>query len=310
MTGAPSPLEGRPVLVTGASGFLGRHLTRRLLELGAEVHATSRVPRGGEGRALRWWQADLSDADAARKLVRETAPARIFHLAGAVSAAPKLELVVPTFQSLLASTVNLLAAAAESGAGRVVLAASLTEPEPGAEPVPGSPYAAAKWASSGYARMFHALWETPVVLARVYMAYGPGQDAEKLVPHVIRELLHGRAPRLSSGRFRADWIYVEDAVEGMLAAASAPGLDGQTIDLGTGRLTSVREVAEHLAAIVGGPAKPAFGALPDRPLEPERCADPERAERQLGWRPRVPLEEGLRRTVDALRRELDAPVRP
>src|SRR5262245_17053499 len=163
--------------------------------------------------------------------------------------------------------------------------------------MPSSPYAAAKWASSAYARMFHSLYAVPAVIVRPFMTYGPDQAPTKLIPSVIRSLLAGEPPKLSSGRFRADWIYVSDVIDGFIAAVTTPGVEGQTFDLGTGSLHSVRSVVEKLAAIIGNSVEPQFAALPDRPHEREWVANAQAAAR-LGWRPTTSLEEGLSLTVN------------
>ena len=162
-------------------------------------------------------------------------PEVIYHLAGSVGASPDRQLVLPTFHSLLLSTINLLSVATELGCRRIILAGSLTEPRPqDAVPVPSSPYAAAKWAAGGYGQMFHALYETPIVVLIPFMTFGPGQDQTKLIPSVILSALRGESPQLASGRWEADWVYVDDVIEGFLTAAHAPDIDGRTIDLGSG----------------------------------------------------------------------------
>ena len=103
------------VLVTGGSGFLGSHLCRRLVEFGAEVHATSRATKTQQESEIRWWQTDLADMPATRDLLATVKPDVIYHLAGSVSASPARELVPLTFHSLLVSTVNLLTAVTEIG---------------------------------------------------------------------------------------------------------------------------------------------------------------------------------------------------
>ena len=287
------------VLVTGGSGFLGTHLCRRLVESRAEVHATSRVERDQRERELRWHQADLADIGAARRILSEIQPDIIYHLAGSVTAVPGKEFVLPTFHSLLTSTVNLLAAVTEIGCRRLILCGSFMEPDASQGVVtPSSPYAAAKWAASGYGRMFQALYGTPTVILRTYMTYGPGQDSKKLIPATIGSLLRGAAPQLSSGLWQADWIYVDDVLEGFLAAAHTPGLEGCTLELGTGTLVSVRAIVEELVAIMHPSAQPVFGALPDRPLEPVRAASTAESAQRLGWRPSTSLNTGLRRTVE------------
>lgn len=314
MTAGSIRLAGARVLVTGASGFIGGPLCRRLAELGARVHGTSRgselPPEVFHGRS----RGDLADADFTLRLVDEVQPDVLFHLASHVTGSREPEVVLPTFRGNLASTVNVLLAAREAGCRRVVMAGSMEEPEPRSpgEPVapPPSPYAAAKWGASAYARMFHALYGLPVVTARLFMVYGPGQrDLRKLVPYVILSLLRGERASLSSGRRDVDWIYVDDVVEGLVALATASGVEGDHLDLGSGELVTVREVAEHLARLAGvAEEELGIGELPDRPLEEVRRANPERTRERTGWAPAVPLPEGLRRTFawygEALRQGL------
>ena len=287
------------VLVTGGSGFLGTALCSRLVASGAEVHVTSRVQRTQQVEGLRWWSADVTDNKAVHKLVSTIQPDVIYHLAGSVTAATDKELALPTFHSLLTSTINLLAVVTEIGCGNLILCGSLNEPQTGQEPVvPGSPYAAAKWAASGYARMYHALYGTPVVILRPFMTYGPGQDTKKLIPSVILSFEAEQSPRLSSGQWEADWIYLDDVIEGFIAAAGRPDIVGSTLDLGGGSLVSVRSVVEQIATVMG-PSQPAlFGALPDRPLAPVVAADVRTSEIRLGWRASTSFETGLRRTID------------
>jgi len=300
-------LEGQRILVTGASGFIGSHLCLRLGEEGAQVHAVYRSRRPPDLGNPHWWQADLADEAVARKIVLTVRPEVIFHLASHVKGAPDLEHVLPTFHSNLQSTVNLLTAASESKCRRVVLTGSLAEPEvENGETFPSAPYAAAKWASSGYARMFHALYKLPVLIARVFMVYGPGQiDLTKLIPYVILSLLQGESPKITSGDRLVDWIYVSDVIDGFVALAQQPGIDGSTIDLGSGALVSIREIVQQIVSIIGGERRPELGALPDRPMEPIRLAKTAETFARIGWKPQVSLREGLKRTVDWYRAELE-----
>lgn len=294
------------VLVTGGKGFIGVHLCRELCSEGVEVHATSRQHHTQVANGPVWWKADLADLADARRIFSEVRPHAVFHLAGSVGARPDVELVLPTYHSLATSTVNVLTLAQEFGCRRIVLPGSFTEPVAGVEPTPGSPYAAAKWTSSAYGRMFHALYGTPVVNLRPFMTYGPDQAPGKLIPFVMRSLLRGEAPKLSSGRITADWVFISDIVRAFLLALTAPGIEGATIDLGSGSLVSVRTVVERLAAIVGGPVKPQFDILPDRPSENEIAADTALAAMKLGWTATTSLQSGLQQTVDWYRAQAQA----
>ena len=292
-------IAGKPILITGASGFIGSHLCNRLLACGAEVHAVSRQARVSDKRNLRWWQSDLRDMDSVCALIKSTRPRIIFHMSSYVAGSRAVEAVLPTFHDNLASTVHLLTAAANADIQRIVLANSSEEPQRCDEHTfPCSPYAAAKWASSMYGRMFHQLFHTPVVMPRVFMTYGPDQkDLKKLVPFVVCQLLRGEQPALGSGKRQADWIYIDDVIEGLLRAAVVSDIEGDVFDLGSGSLTSVREIVERLVAIVGGGVQPVFGALSDRPFEQERAADTSYLSTKLGLQPKTPLDYGLQATV-------------
>lgn len=287
------------VIVTGASGFIGSHLCRRLTQSGHEVHAVSRT-RSGSEPGIRWWKADLSDAASVSSLLATIRPDVIFHLSGMVTGVSNKELVLPTFDSLLASTVNLLTAAADIGCHRIVLIGSVTEPLPesGTEATPRSPYAAAKWASGVYARMFHELYRTPTVNIRLFMGYGPRQDSSKLIPTLCTQILRGEQPVISNGHWRADWIFIDDVVDGLIAVIDAPKIEGSTIDLGSGILTSTYGLYQRLAGLLGSMVRPRQQSLPDRPMEKVRAADVAATFAKLKWHPTTSLDAGLKRTVE------------
>lgn len=301
-------LAGRRVAITGASGFLGSCLIDRLSPLGVEIHGLSRREQAPAPGVARWWRVDTRDLAAARGLFGELRPEVVFDLASYVGGGRDIALVPETLHSNLVATVNVLVAATEAGAGRIVLAGSMEEPDASdGAPIPAFPYAAAKWAASAYARMCHALYGTPAVICRMAMGYGPRQrDLRKLVPHVIVGLLRGESPKISSGAREADWTLGDDFAEGMAFAAAVPGVEGRTVDLGTGILTSVRDVVLELCDVVGNGIEPQFGAVDDRAREQHHYADVEGCFRTLGWRARTPLREGLEKSVEWYRRELAA----
>ncbi|WP_035665239.1 NAD(P)-dependent oxidoreductase [Bradyrhizobium sp. Ec3.3] len=305
-------------LVTGATGFIGSQLCRKLVVLGAEVHAVSRNPpnelevwwrsAGGDisdaalAAKIRWWSANLTDFTATRKLIRTIRPEVTYHLASQVTGSRNIEMVLPLLQNNFVSAVNLLLAAAEGSTHRILLAGSFEEPE-GVDPVPCSPYAAAKWSASSYARMFRALYQVDVVVAKIFMVYGPGQaDYTKLIPYVITTLLRGEAPRLTSGLRMLDWIYVDDVVNGLIASAQGPPTDDRPIDLGSGQEYSIREIVKQLTNLIPGAPEPLFEALPDRPLERLGKSDIGRSHNLIGWGPSTILESGLSRTVEWYKR--------
>lgn len=291
-------VSGRRVLVTGASGFLGSRLVERLVAVGADVHAVSRRRATPAGTAVSWSRLDLADPTATVRLIDSVQPEVVYHLAGEVTGARDVGLVLPVFHSNLQSTVNLLATVVERCPAQVVLAGSLEEAGIGeAGCAPSSPYAVAKWASTGYARMFSDLWGLPITTLRISMAYGPGQrDRSKLVPYVIESLLDGNAPELTSGGRKVDWVYVDDVVEAFLAAGQEPGFSG-VMDIGSGSSVSIRDVVGLITRLLNIGIEPGFGALRDRPLDRDRLADISVAREAIGWKPTVGLEQGLAETV-------------
>ena len=246
------------------------------------------------------WPTDLADFSAAKALIAAVEPALVFNLAGEVTGRQELSGVVPTFLGNLATHVYLLTACTQYGCRRVVSVGSLVEPDPGGSEVAGSPYAAAKCAASDYTRMFYQIYGLSVTIARVFMVYGPGdQHASKLIPYLYRCFSQGLAPHLSSGQRLIDWIHVDDVVDGLLAIARAGDLDGRSIDLGSGVLTSIRELVGMVGAILGSSTAPIFEAALDRPHEPTRSARVGDTQRLVGWAPRIDLETGLRSTLQA-----------
>lgn len=302
------------VLVTGASGFIGSAACRALLARGDEVHAVSRRPPAGAADPLAapqaiWHACDLSQRSAVAELLGRTSPEAVLHLAGEVIGSRAAGASASAFATTLGSTVHLLGLLAEEPlrqtVKRVVLAGSLEEPTPSLgkpDPVPCSPYAAAKAAARQWARLAHRSWGVPVVWARLFMVYGPGQrDRSKLIPAACLALLRGEPFAMSSGRRPVDWIYLDDVVAGLLGCLDRPGLEGLEVDLGSGDLVTVRGVVERLHALVPDAPVPRFGALPDRPDEVIRAADLTLAQRHLAWQPGVDLDSGLARTLDWFR---------
>ncbi|MGW2154833.1 NAD-dependent epimerase/dehydratase family protein [Nonomuraea sp. NPDC001699] len=286
------------VLVTGAAGFIGSHLVRRLRSLGAQVHAISRRPQRARHGEI-WHQARLDDAGDTSRLFRSVRPNLLFHLAGEVTGSRGDEVVRATLESNVVGAVNVLSAAREHGV-RTVFTGSIEEPRPGNDHAPpSSAYAMSKWAATGYAQLYHRLWDLPVTVLRPSMVYGPAQpDTTKLVPYVTLCLLRGERPRLTRGAKLADWIYVDDVVDAFVLAGTSDKAVGHTLDIGTGLKTPAHEIVERLYRIAGAPTRPEFGSAPDRPHDITQVGDIVPAADRLGWRPATDLDEGLRRTVN------------
>ena len=295
----PIGFSGKKILITGAAGFIGSHLCRRMGTLGGEIHALDIVNRRSGLDDLHWWQSDLAEPSEVQRLIRSIKPDIIIHLGGYVTGSRNADVVGPTFRSNLMGTVNLLSAAEKVGCQRLILAGSMDEPPSGRNELASiSPYSVSKWASSTYGRMFYSLYGVPVVILHFFMVYGPGQaDTTKLIPYVILSLMRDEIPKISSGKREVDWVYIDDVIDGLLRSAQAEDIQGQTIEIGSGTLIPIRTIVEKIANLVNPRIRPEFGALPDRPFESPRAADTQRSYQLLGWKSLTGLDEGLRRTA-------------
>lgn len=306
-------LAKQRVLITGAAGFVGQHLVSRIAEVGSEIYVgvapdekpecIARLP--GYARRLTF---DLCDAGAVRAAVARAAPQVVFHLA-AVGATdpgvdPRLALAVNAGGAL-----NLLDALRERAQAyddvrRAVLVGTCYEygAREGIEGLdPFNAYAASKVAAWAFGRTYWRAYGLSTVTVRPFQIYGPGQPAHTLVPAAIRAALAGEDFAMTPGKQERDFIYVGDVVDGLLAVAAAPGVDGQSLDLGTGQAHTLREVVEHIWAITGAQGKVLSGALPYRPGDVMHLvANADHTARLTGWRAKVGLEEGLRRTVETI----------
>ena len=145
-------------------------------------------------------------------------------------------------------------------------------------------------------------------MVRPFNAYGPWQSPDRVVPEIIGRAARGEPLRMTQGRQTRELNFVEDLVDGFVLAATVDGAVGEVVNLGCGEEVSMRDLATTVLRLMGDPVTPEFGALPDRPTEIWRMrADTAKAAELLGWRARVPLEEGLRRTIDWYRTELARP---
>jgi nucleoside-diphosphate-sugar epimerase len=295
---AADELQGRRILVTGATGFIGGHVVELLHHLGCGVHAVARrmEPTVSFATPIIWHHADLTDAAATAEAVEAVRPDVIVHLAGLVKGARDAELLLPMFAANTASAVHLLDAARRFDVGRVLLAGSLEEPDKPGE-LAASPYALSKAAANLYGDYYRATTSVEVVNLQIFMVYGPGQlDEAKLIPSVIRSLQADEAPSLSRGTRLVDWVYVGDVAEGIARACVGEAAD-RPVPLGTGSLATVRDVVETLVDLAGVQVEPGFGSIADRSREVEKVADVEATRRLLGWVPAVDLREGLAATL-------------
>ncbi len=288
-----------PVFLTGATGFLGRRLAARLVEAGHPVFALC-LPGEAAPPGVTALPGDVTDPQSVTAALAQARPTRIFHLAAVGVTDPAIP-PAETCRVNVLGTLHLLEAARACDVQRLVLVGSSFEygarrAEELLDPL--NAYGASKAAAWAYARAAYNTWSAPVVWARPFQVYGPGQPAHALIPAAIHAARSGADFEMTAGEQQRDFIYVDDVVDGLLALAEAPAIEGRAFDLGTGQLHRLRDVIARVWALTGATGEMRLGARPYRPGEiPALPASVERTRRAVGWEARVGLGEGLRETV-------------
>jgi len=295
-----------PIFLTGATGFIGRRLVERLVAAGADVTAlvlpseAALLPEG-----VRALTGDITIQETVAEALAEAQPALIIHLAAIGITNPDLPFTAACAVNV-GGVINVLEAArAVPNVQRIILVGSSYEygarrSDDGLDPF--NAYSASKVAAWAFARAAYNAWGAPAVWMRLFQVYGPGQREQALIPAAIRAALNGDDFRMTAGEQQRDFIFVEDVVAGLLAAAVAPGIEGRALDVGSGQLHRIHSVIERIWALSHARGRILAGALPYRPGEvPAILADVDRTRRLTGWEARTRLEEGLQHTIMGMR---------
>jgi nucleoside-diphosphate-sugar epimerase len=303
-------------LVTGGAGFIGSHMVRTLLERGERVRILDNFATGkrehlmplagrievieGDVRYLNNVQEAVAGAD------------YVIHLAALPSVARSVRTPIESNDVNVVGTLNLLVAARDAGVQRVVYSASssaygnsATLPKEETMPSdPLSPYAVNKLTGELYCRTFTRVYGLETVSLRYFNVFGPRQDPTSqysaVIPRFIQAALVGQPPVIyGDGEQSRDFSYVQNAVEASLLACTAPGVAGETINVGCGHRVTLNELVRMIARLTGRTIEPVYEA-PRAGDVRHSLAAIEKAGRLLGYTPSVALEEGLRRTIASL----------
>ena len=313
---------GKPVLVTGAGGFIGSHVVDRLVSEGANVRALARYNSRGDVGALGW-ESDLAEVDVRHGDLRDAGTMEavtagchtLLHLGASVAIPYSYMAPRDVVETNMIGTLNVLAAAGRQDVERVVcISTSEVYGTPEGEAIverdrlnAQSPYAASKVGADMLALSFHRSYAIPVGVLRPFNTYGPRQSARAVIPTILAQGIAGRTLELGSLHPVRDFLFVEDTVAGILDFAAWEGAPGRLIHIGTGHAVSVEELVRLAGEVLGHELEVRLDEQRVRPdlSEVQRLVcDASAARELLGWRPEVSLRDGLARTAAWIERNL------
>lgn len=295
------------VLVTGGTGFIGRHALTLLAERGHDVHATWSSAPGEQTPGVTWRRCDLLDTAAARALVEEVRPTHLLHFAW--YAVPGKFWDSEQNAHWVQASLGLLSAFAAAGGRRATLAGSCAEYDWSAGERPGllseattrlepaTYYGTAKDALRAVAEGYAARTGVSFAWGRIFFVYGPHEHPDRLVSSLARALVRGEPAPTSEGSQRRDFLHARD-VAGAFVALLDSTVEGP-VNIGSGKAVPVRDIVAAVANAAGRPDLVRWGELPQRPGDPPLLeADARRLRDEVGWAPGVPLEKGIADTVE------------
>ncbi|MGE5221961.1 MAG: NAD-dependent epimerase/dehydratase family protein [Omnitrophica WOR_2 bacterium] len=312
-------------LITGAAGFLGSSLANNLTREGHHVRGLDDLSTGDPSvlfNDVLFTRGDVNDRPKLWTLLQDVDC--VYHLAARVSVPESVIYPREYNAANVNGTVSLMEAMRDVGVGRVVFISSGAgygdqQDQPLKEhaiPNPRSPYAVSKLAAEYYVKTIGDLWGIETVSLRVFNAYGPGQHLPPshppVIPNFLRQAIRGGTLVVhGEGAQTRDYVYLDDVVSAMIAAATAPDLDNLVINIGSGTETSTRDLLRMVMEVTGSQAEVMYNPRTD-PGVSRMCADLTLAREKLGYQPRISLPEGLRLTLardPRFRRDATKPVR-
>lgn len=306
------------VIITGATGFVGANLARRLLGDGYELHLLVRrnyAPWRIESimSQINLHYVDLGNAEMLTALIREIKPNWIFHLAayGAYSSQTDFHRMI---QTNFIGTVNLVEACLKTGFEAFVNFGSSSEygfkdhaPSEKEYIEPNSHYAVTKASATLFCRYMAQTQDMHLVTLRLYSIYGPWEEPTRLIPTMIMRGLQGELPPLVNQDIARDLVYIEDVTNACLLAATIANQErGAVYNIGTGMQISMRQIVENIRNILNIHAEPQWGSMPDRRWDTSVwLADNKSAHEALSWQPQYDFYKGFEETVRWFRENPD-----
>jgi nucleoside-diphosphate-sugar epimerase len=304
--------KNKRIFVTGATGFIGSWLTRRLHEAGHQVGVMNRADSSPWRiqdliALLEVYEGDLADTQAVEKAISDFKPDVIFHLATYYTVEHKPAEIPNLINTNVLGTVNLLEAAKNAQTNLFVNTSSCfvykqkdTPLNEGDELSPLNLYATTKLQAEEACAYYAQTYGLPAATLRLFPPYGPADNERKLIPFMIKSFLERKSPDLTSGKQQWDFVYVQDIVDAYIRLMDSQIKSKHEIfNIGTGNANSIKEVAENIRKIVNSDVEPNWGKVPHRKNEVWfTSANINKANTMLDWKPKTSLNQGLTATVE------------
>jgi nucleoside-diphosphate-sugar epimerase len=305
------------ILITGASGFIGKHLLDRLVKTSSLVACfdlffdQAFIEKYGE--RVQLFHGNLLDKTFTTTCIRNFSPDYVYHLAGSKNRTNLLPEFKTSYEINYLGTLNIFEALLESkNLKSVTILGTIEEYGHAGSPfneesqeLPNSAYGLSKLTATKLALIFNQQFNLPVVILRPSIAYGPDQGEEMFIPALIKTLLRKKPFEMTEGKQFRDFIYIDDLIEALLKGLKCKRVYGQIINIGSGTSIRIRDIALQIAEIINNKENLKLGEVPYRSFEiMDYTVDITKASTILGWFPKTKLSDGLAKTISYYKKNI------
>ena len=292
------------ILITGGSGFIGKHLRKKLSDYGAIISIIDKNP--AHVKSANVIQCDICDYENLKSAIQDISPEIVFHLAAYIDRTSEFNVIRKMIDVNLIGTLNLLESLKDfSSCQSIVIAGTSEEYGNNQAPFkedcredPVSPYSFSKVCVSYLSKMLFNVYKFPIVVLRPTLAYGPGQEETMFIPALIKTLLRNESFMMTPGEQTRDFIYIDDLVDAYVKAGISDGYFGEIFNIGSGKPYKLKDMAYRIASLLNKESLLEVGAKDYRKAEiMSYYADISKAKSCLNWMPQIDIDEGLKRTV-------------